>query len=281
MHEAENKLKIIVNEKYDAAVLSGDLPQAERFFKIFPLIGQHEAGLEKISTYLCKQVVDAADKNLHNALNTDKQDKRWNIIFADTLILVYETIAHIIEAHQPLVETYYGHGRMFTFIKNIQKECDEQVVRILSEFKKQRQIGYLYKIIQQSMTQSVSSSAIGDRIDPRDLDILLAEITLINARCELYLNFLRKRILSDFENNYPKASSEVSLEKEKTSVENFLNNCKLSCSVQELIGQYTVFEDYFMIENINKAISMDTTPTDSLTSSIVDDVFFILKKCVR
>ena len=123
LQEAESKLKIIVDEKYDAAVLSGDLPQAERFFKIFPLIGQHEAGLEKISTYLCKQVVEAANKNLQIALNTDKQDKRWNIIFADTLILVFETIAHIVEAHQPLVETYYGHGRMFTFVKNHQSNA--------------------------------------------------------------------------------------------------------------------------------------------------------------
>ena len=121
LQEAENKLKIIVNEKYDAAVLSGDLPQAERFFKIFPLIGQHEAGLDKISTYLCRQVVDAANKNLQNALNTDKQDKRWNIIFADTLILVFETIAHIVEAHQPLVETYYGHFLDFL----VQHELEE------------------------------------------------------------------------------------------------------------------------------------------------------------
>jgi hypothetical protein len=285
LKEAEEKLKTIVDERYDAAVLAGDIPQAERFFKIFPLIGQHAAGLEKFSTYLCHQVIDAANKNLANAQNTDRQDKRYNIIFADTLILLFETIARIIEAHQPLVETYYGHGRMFTFIKNIQKECDKQVVRILGEFRKQRKIDYLFKSIQQTMTQSAASGVMVniDKIDPRDLDVLLAEITLINARCELYLNFLRKRILSDVETNYPKKNDlcNESLDKQKSSVENFLNNCLLSCSTQELIGQYTIFEDYFMIENINKAISMDSTPNDSLTSSIVDDVFFIIKKCVR
>jgi hypothetical protein len=133
LQEAENKLKVIVDEKYDAAVSTGDIPQAERFFKIFPLIGQHEAGLVKFSTYLCCQVTDAASKNLANALSTDKSDKRWNIIFADTLIYLFETIARIIEAHQPLVETYYGHGRMFSFVKKIQNECDKQVARLLSE----------------------------------------------------------------------------------------------------------------------------------------------------
>lgn len=34
----------------------GDLPQVERFFKIFPLLGLHEEGLSKFSEYLCKQV---------------------------------------------------------------------------------------------------------------------------------------------------------------------------------------------------------------------------------
>lgn len=34
----------------------GDLPQVERFFKIFPLLALHEEGLSKFSEYLCKQV---------------------------------------------------------------------------------------------------------------------------------------------------------------------------------------------------------------------------------
>lgn len=37
----------------------GDLPQVERFFKIFPLLGLHEEGLSKFSEYLCKQVMGA------------------------------------------------------------------------------------------------------------------------------------------------------------------------------------------------------------------------------
>ena len=33
----------------------------------------------------------------------------------------------------------------------------------------------------------------------RELDPVLAEVTLMNARAELYLRFLRRRILADFE----------------------------------------------------------------------------------
>jgi len=32
-------------------------------------------------------------------------------------------------------------------------------------------------------------------VDAKDLDVLLAEITILNTRTELYLRFLRRRIL--------------------------------------------------------------------------------------
>lgn len=56
LQEAEQRLKAIVTEKFAIATKEGDLPQVERFFKIFPLLGLHEEGLNKFSEYLCKQV---------------------------------------------------------------------------------------------------------------------------------------------------------------------------------------------------------------------------------
>lgn len=43
----------------------------------------------------------------------------------------------------------------------------------------------------------------------RELDPILTEVTLMNARSELYLSFLRKRISSDFEVGDSMASEEV------------------------------------------------------------------------
>lgn len=61
----------------------------------------------------------------------------------------------------------------------------------------------------------------------------------------------------------------------------FIKNCNLSFTIQELIGQYSILENYFMEENIKKAIQMDTFISGSKTSSVVDDVFFIIKKCIK
>ena len=294
LQESKSKLQEIVNEKYLQAVNANDVPQMERFFKIFPLIGQSENGLKKFSDYLCVQINDAAENNFQLMLLTDRSEKRWNIMFADALILLFEKVARVIEAYQPLIETYYGHGNIFLFIKNIQKECDKQSVRILDKFKETRKLNTIFRSVQQSILNNYSrtttqnslntvnnSNKVDDRIDPRDLDELLTEITLISARSELYKNFLLKSVLIDLNNDKSLAHSEDLIKSKLNETEKFINGCNLRCAIQELVGQYSILENYFMTENIYKAIQMDTNVKDSLVSSVVDDVFFIIKKCIK
>ncbi len=54
------------------------------------------------------QLSETAEKNLKLALATDAQDKRANVLYADTITMLFEAIARVVEIHQPLVETYYG-----------------------------------------------------------------------------------------------------------------------------------------------------------------------------
>lgn len=51
--------------------------------------------------------------------------------------------------------------------------------------------------------------------------------------------------------------------------------------MQELLGDYLHLERYYMQQSVNKAVSMDTLDPSSQTSSMVDDVFFIVRKCIR
>ena len=45
-----------MSNRFDASVHSGDVASIERFFKIFPLLGQHEEGLTKFAKYLASKV---------------------------------------------------------------------------------------------------------------------------------------------------------------------------------------------------------------------------------
>uniref|UniRef100_A0A8D0BBN1 Conserved oligomeric Golgi complex subunit 4 n=1 Tax=Salvator merianae TaxID=96440 RepID=A0A8D0BBN1_SALMN len=275
LQEAEQRLKMIVAEKFDVATRQEDLPQVERFFKIFPLLGLHEEGLSRFSEYLCQQVANKAQENLKLVMKTDMSDRRAAVIFADTLTLLFEGIARIVETHQPIVETYYGPGRLYTLTKHLQSECDRQVEKIVDKFIQQRDYHRQFQQVQNSMMRSL----VSEKIEPRELDPLLAEVTLMSARSELYLRFIRRRVLSDFEVGDSMASEEVKQEHQK-SLDKLLNNCLLSCAMQELIGYYITMEEYFMRETVNKAVAMDTYEKGQLTSSMVDDVFYIVKKCI-
>ncbi|XP_054626169.1 conserved oligomeric Golgi complex subunit 4 [Dunckerocampus dactyliophorus] len=272
LQEAEQKLKVIVAKKLDEAVSAVDLAQVERFFKIFPLLGLHQQGLARFGQYLCSQLASKAEENLLLATGGDLGDKRAPLIFADTLTLLLEGIARVVETHQPIVETYYGPGHLYTLITHLQQECDQQAQKIVDKFIQQR--GYLnkFQVVQSSMMKSVP----GERIEPRELDPVLAEVTLMNARAELYLRFLRRRMLADFEIG---DAQSITTEHHQ-NVEKLLKHCVLSRNMQELIGYYIPMEEYYMRESVNKAVTMDTYEKGQLTSSMVDDCFYIVKKCI-
>ncbi|TMS13312.1 Conserved oligomeric Golgi complex subunit 4 [Larimichthys crocea] len=256
LQEAEQKLKVIVAEKLDEAVAAVDLAQVERFFKIFPLLGLHQQGLSRFGQYLCTQLASKAEENLLLATGGDLNEKRAPLVFADTLTLLLEGIARVVETHQVIVETYYGPGHLYTLITHLQQECDRQTQKIVDRFIQQRGYHNKFQIVQSSMMKSVP----GERIEPRELDPVLSEVTLMNARAELYLRFLRRRMLADFEVWDAQSVTQ--------------GRCR-SC-----IGYYIPMEEYYMRESVNKAVTMDTYEKGQLTSSMVDDCFYIVKKCI-
>uniref|UniRef100_A0A3P8NQ56 Conserved oligomeric Golgi complex subunit 4 n=1 Tax=Astatotilapia calliptera TaxID=8154 RepID=A0A3P8NQ56_ASTCA len=272
LQEAEQKLKVIVAEKLDEAVAAVDLAQVERFFKIFPLLGLHQQGLARFGQYLCSQLASKAEENLLLATGADLGEKRALLIFADTLTLLLEGIARVVETHQPIVETYYGPGHLYTLITHLQQECDRQAQKIVDSFIQQRGYHTKFQVVQSSMMKSVP----GERIEPRELDPVLAEVTLMNARAELYLRFLRRRVMADFE----VGDAQSITQEHQQNVEKLLKHCLLSTTMQELIGYYIPMEEYYMRESVNKAVAMDTYEKGQLTSSMVDDCFYIVKKCI-
>merc|ERR1711942_469545 len=90
--------------------------------------------------YLRSKLAIASKDNLKQALDTPPGDKRANVIFADTLTLLFEGIARIVDIHQPLIETYYGPGKVINVLQILQKQCDSLADSILSKFRTKRRL---------------------------------------------------------------------------------------------------------------------------------------------
>ncbi|XP_050307529.1 conserved oligomeric Golgi complex subunit 4 [Anthonomus grandis grandis] len=279
LQEATAQLRAIVEHKFDEAVNNEDLGSVERFFKIFPLLGMQEEGIKNFCTFLCTKVALTADKNLKSAISTPLADKRQTVVYADTLILLFEGLARVIDTHQPLLETYYGPGRLLSALEILQKECDRQIRRVLIEWGKSRQIEKkIQQIADLSKMSSNSSFSKLEKIDPKDLDILIGEITLMHFRCELYIKFIRRKVLADIEVGILDPEQKATQIK---SLDSLILNSELSQCKHDLLSHYLRLEQYFMEESVAKAVSMDVFESGQETSSMVDDTFFIVRKCIR
>lgn len=82
------------------------------------------------------------------------ESNRAHVVFADTLTFLLEGVARIIEIHQPLVETYYGPGRLLQVVEHLQPECDKQASQILIDFRRTRQLDKQIRQVSEALSQS-------------------------------------------------------------------------------------------------------------------------------
>lgn len=99
----------------------------------------------------------------------------------------------------------------------LQPECDRQANLILSEFRKDRQIDKKIRLISEALaprlvftfhvetfqfsfnfellsTSSNTGRSTSEKCDPRALNAVLVELTLLSSRTELYLRFVNRHI---------------------------------------------------------------------------------------
>ncbi|XP_030374050.1 conserved oligomeric Golgi complex subunit 4 [Scaptodrosophila lebanonensis] len=297
LEEATEKMQTQISRRFDEAVDNDDLASVERFFKIYPLVGCHGIGIEKFSNYICKKLSVKAQKELRNALDIAKAERRLQLAYADRLTAILENFARVVEVNQPIIEACYGVASpyLLDMIKILQRECDLEVKNLLLEFNKNRQIQYRIQQIKESTQRSSGSGSASsniqslghyrkpsggsvDKLNPKEIDAIIAEITVMHSRVELYFRFMRRRVQANAE----ACMTEKEAQKEiLDSYNNIIIKSDLSRQMQEILSTYLLFERYFMEESVLKAIALDTFEAGQTCSSMVDDVFFILRKSIR
>ncbi|XP_037959920.1 conserved oligomeric Golgi complex subunit 4 isoform X2 [Teleopsis dalmanni] len=292
LENATINMRELVSRRFHEAVNKDDFASAERFVKIFPLLGCHQEGIEKFSKYICTKLAAKAQKELRNSMDIAKAEKRLALAYADSFTVLLENFARVIEVNQPIIEACYGLGYLMNMVVILQRECDVEVKNLVLEFNKNRQISRRTQQINEIQRTMMSSSsgiqALGhyrkpsggsvDKLNPKDVDTIIAEITVIHSRAELYFRFIRRKVIADIE----ASTSDKSEQKAKIDkFENIITKSDSSRQMQELLATYLLFERYFMEESVLKAIALDTYELGQQCSSMVDDIFFLLRKCIR
>lgn len=214
IESAKESLCGLFLREFEKAAEEGDGGKVTRFFKLFPLIGREDTGLDVYGRYVCQGVASRARANLKEG--TKGRDGKDGFFYANALTRLFEHIAQIVEGHGGLVERHYGVGRMIKVIERLQIEADVQGGIVLDTWGDERSVdrrltdvkSYPFSFLVQSFlpTQRMSgisrtnSPAVGggtngrlsedEGVDMKEIDGLLSEMAIMLGRWSLYSRFI-------------------------------------------------------------------------------------------
>ena len=214
-HAAESLRGLFLRE-FEKATQEGNGGKVTRFFKLFPLIGKPEVGLEVYGRYVCQSVASHARSNLN--AGTEGNRRREGFFYANALTKLFEHVAQIVEHHGGLVERHYGAGRMVKVIERLQLEADVQGGIILDTWSEERSVdrkltdirSYAFTFLVRSFLPSQPAKNSTPRalspakkglgqgchvredegVDMKEIDGILSEIAIMLERWSLYSKFI-------------------------------------------------------------------------------------------
>jgi conserved oligomeric Golgi complex subunit 4 len=214
----ESLCKLFLRE-FERAAGEGDGAKVTRFFKLFPLIGREDAGLDVYGRYVCQGVASRARAMLKEGA-AQGQGRKDGFFYARALTKLFEHIAEIVDGHGSVVERHYGVGKMVKVIERLQMEADVQGGIILDSWSDERAVdrrltdvrSYPFTFLVQSFRDSrgfggtprVNSPAIGsgtndarnsedEGVDMKEVDALLHEIAVMLEKWSVYARFLARK----------------------------------------------------------------------------------------
>ncbi|KAL7803562.1 calcium-transporting P-type ATPase [Trichoderma aethiopicum] len=307
LENARESLCGLFLREFDKAAAEGDGAKVTRFFKLFPLIGRADVGLDVYGKYVCQGVAGTARATLKDGMAG--QNRKEGIIYANSLTRLFQHIAQIVEGHGGLVERHYGAGKMVRVIERIQMEADVQGGIILDTWSDERGVdkkltdvkSYPFSFLVQSFLPQpprggiprMNSPAAGAGNNPRnsedegvnmkEVDGLLHEISVMLAQWSFYTRFISVK------------STDPELQDAPLRLADLLVKSKLYAKVSsKLISPYNVMSTFFFRRSVEKAFQLDEYPSGlslSLNKPIegntpyiilaVDDVMYIVNAVLQ
>ncbi|KAK1600338.1 COG4 transporter [Colletotrichum navitas] len=307
LETAKESLCGLFLREFEKATKEGDGAKVTRFFKLFPLIGRGDVGLDVYGRYVCQGVAGTARSVLKESPGA--QARNEGFFYANALTRLFDHIARIVEGHGGLVERHYGSGKMVRVIERLQQEADVQGGIILDSWSDERDVdrrlkdvkSYPFSFLVQSFlpqqrggTSRVNSPAMGAGADQRDsedegvnmkeVDALLSEMAIMLGRWSLYSRFLAGKTRD------PSSPENALLSMPEVVVK---SNLKRKVS-DKLTSPYNTMMTFFFRRSVEKAFQLDETPSglslnmnkhidtnQPFIISAVDDVMYVVNAVIQ
>ncbi|KAG2598009.1 conserved oligomeric Golgi complex subunit 4-like [Panicum virgatum] len=278
--DIKRRLEGLARRRLAAAVDAQDHPAVLRLVSLFPLLALADEGLQVYVAYLKKVVTLRARADFEHLadLTSATQPTSERPDFVGCLTRLFKDIVLAVEENDAVLRELKGEDGVAYAIIELQEECDSRGTQILRRYADYRKLARLASNINSytknllSVVGSMASAAGGNEgPDPREIELYLEEILALTQLGEDYTEFMVNKI---------HALRDVKPELGPQAMRAFRNG-SFNKMEQDLTGFYVIFEEFFMVENVRKAIRIDEHVPDGLTTSMVDDVFYVLQSCCR
>ncbi|KAL5572211.1 hypothetical protein UlMin_021808 [Ulmus minor] len=273
--ESKKKLEGIVRKRLSAAVDQRDHPTILRFIRLYTPLGLEEEGLQIYVAYLKKVIGMRSRLEFENMVELMEQNVagggQSQVNFVGCLTNLFKDIVLAVEENNEILRGLCGEDGIVYAICELQEECDSRGSLILKKYMEYRTLPQLSSEINAQNKNLLAVGVGSEGPDPREVELYLEEILSLMQLGEDYTEFMVSKI---------KGLTSVDPELVPRATKAFRSG-SFSKVVQEITGFYVVLEGFFMVENVRKAIRIDEHVPDSLTTSMVDDVFYVLQSCLR
>ena len=268
VRQLEERVRVRMREAEE----SGDSDQLLRFAALWGPLGKPDEGRAALAAVATRRSTKAAEKAWDGLLGEVAAHEERGGAKPPDFCTAFAVILRSSAAAAAAAGNAAGQGAVAAMTTAAYEASEARAAGILQRFGEHRALVRL--------AQDVSGPRVGpdggparQLPDPRALEGTLQELLLMIARGEEYLGWVEDRLKG--------ATAEADGDQGSADLLSGLRSKSLNTALGELQGFYCLLERCYLERSIAKAAAMDKLPTEGLTSSLVDDAFYLLLKCAR
>ncbi|KAK9928418.1 hypothetical protein M0R45_025554 [Rubus argutus] len=181
-----------------------------------------------------------------------------------------------IEDNDKILRSLCGEDGIVYSICELQEDCDSRGTLIMKKYMEYRKLCKLSSEINAQNTNLLNVGGVGVGVGsegpgPREVELYLEERLFLMQLGEDYTELMLSKV---------KGLTNINPDLGPRATKAFRSG-SFSKVVQDITGYYVILEGFFMVENVRKDIRIYEYMSNSLTTSIVDYLFYVLQNCLR
>mmetsp|Transcript_48252 Transcript_48252/g.55538 ORF Transcript_48252/g.55538 Transcript_48252/m.55538 type:complete len:757 (+) Transcript_48252:74-2344(+) len=297
LNQTKDKLSEIVRQKFSQAVREQSAPDIERFAKLFVPVGLHAEGLKKYLNYIAEALARDIKGTMDHFNSRGEADKRFmnatELAFSQQIEKILDMGITYFDSQKSFIKENFGRYGKLRYLAALRDVINRKVIEFIGVLMKEKRVVEACRDIDRGDSE---------RYTAEKLDYICEEVTAVSHQVQLFEMFftdkakkLTKKISNGCDAKFHVVWTKEFAEANGLSFQDGLVVSDVDTKLQEICGYYLVIEKAYQLKNFNRTLqTLDITTVSKLAteniesdepilaqaSGVVDDIYYVLLKCV-